>query len=235
MNFPKRSQAYPRACKLCWSPLGVWAGWYGWSGCGEHKFSYPYFSKCPGTRFASLSWPPSERRWAHGRVRTTLKSTQSSSYGSLGLWHTLGSHLHHIYGWEASWTTLVYTTHIHSTCTKVGSDAPQRRKRVREHRGSLGLLCSPSCPPINWAVYWGGEAGPGPSLALSAATGARWWFVMRAEAAAVECAAALTKRSALCAANAASIHLFGLYLGGGDDRRRLRGLKRPKRVVCRRH
>ena len=26
MFFPKRSQAYPIACGLCWSPLGGWAG-----------------------------------------------------------------------------------------------------------------------------------------------------------------------------------------------------------------
>ena len=52
MNFPKRSQAYPIACGPCWSPLGGWAGWYGWLGCGDHKFSCPYLSKCPGARFA---------------------------------------------------------------------------------------------------------------------------------------------------------------------------------------
>ena len=162
MKSRKRSQAYPIACGPCLTAPGGWAGWYGWLGCGEHKFLCPYLLKCPGTRFASLSCPPSERRWAHGRVRTTLKSTESSSYGSLGLWHTLGSQLHHIYGWEASWTTLVYTTHIHSTCTKVGSDAPCRRKRVRESRGSLGLLCSPTCSPIDHAVYGDEEGDPAP-------------------------------------------------------------------------
>ena len=166
MFFPKRSQAYPIACGLCWSPLGVWAGWYGWLGCRDHKFSCPYLSKCPGTRFASPSDPPPTADGAHGRVRTTLKSTESSAYGSLGPWHTLGSQFHHIHGWEASWTTLVYTTHIHSTCTKVSRYAPHGPKSVRERRGSLGLLCSPSCSPIDQAVCGGGEAAPAPSLSF---------------------------------------------------------------------
>ena len=166
MNFPKRSQAYPIACGPCLTAPGGWASWYGWLGCGEYKFLCPYLSKCPGTRFASLSWPPSERRWAHGRVRTTLKSTESSSYGSLGLWHTLGSQLHHIYGWEASWTTLVYTTHIHSTCIKVSRCAPHGPKGVRERRGSLALLCSPRYPPIDQAACGDEEATPAPSLSF---------------------------------------------------------------------
>ena len=100
---------------------------------------------------------------------------------------------------DESWTTSVYTTHIHSTCTKVGSDAPQRRKRVREHRGSLGLLCSPSCPLIDWAVYGSGEAGPGPSLALSAATGAQWRFVFRAAAAVWQSARRRSQSDPRCA------------------------------------
>ena len=113
----------------------------------------------------ALTWYPTDVG-TYGRVRTTLKSTESSSYGSLGLWHTLGSHLHHIYGWEASWTTLVYTTHIHSTCPKGGRCAPHGPKGVRERRGSLALLCSPSCPLINQAVCGDGEAAPAPSLSF---------------------------------------------------------------------
>ena len=150
-------------------------------------------------------------------MRTTLKSTESSTCGSLGPWHTLGSQLHHIHGWEASWTTLVYTTHIHSTCTKVGSDATHGPKSVRECRGSLGLLCSPSCSPISWVVNGGEEAGPASSLGLSAATGAQWWFVLRAAAAAAERAAVLANRTAILAANPAKCRKFGHHLGGGDD------------------
>ena len=73
----------------------------------------PYLSKCPGVRFAFPSDPPQAAHEARGRTCTTPWSTMSSAYGSLGPWHTLGSQLHHINGWEASWTTLVYTTHIH--------------------------------------------------------------------------------------------------------------------------
>ena len=150
MKSRKRSQAYPIACGPCLTAPGGWAGWYGWLGCGEHKFLCPYLLKCPGTRFASLSCPPSERRWAHGRVRTTLKSTESSSYGSLGLWHTLGSQLHHIYGWEASWTTLVYTTHVHSYMYKVGSEAHQALTDVAAPSSPTALpaLLSPPTPPV---------------------------------------------------------------------------------------
>ena len=92
------------------APTG-WAVWHGWLGCGEHKKLGPYLSKCPGTRFASPSEPPSAADGARGRVCTTLKSTESPACGSLGPWHTLGSQSYHIHGWEASWTTLVYTTH----------------------------------------------------------------------------------------------------------------------------
>ena len=106
-----------------------------------------------------------------GRMRTTLKSTVCSAYGSNDDWHTLGSHSGQIYGWEAPCTTLVYTTHIHSTCIEVGQDAPHRRKRVRNYRGSLGHLCSPSCFPIAHAVYGDGQAQPVPSLSFWSAPG----------------------------------------------------------------
>ena len=155
MIFLKRSQAYPiySLWAPCLMPLGGWAGCHGWLGCGEYKKLGLYLSKSPGTRFAFPSDPPSKADGARGRVRTALKSTVSSAYGSNDDWHTLGSQADQIYGWEAPYTTLVYTTHIHSTCIKVGRDAPHRRKRVREIRGSLGLLCSPSCPPIDQAVH----------------------------------------------------------------------------------
>ena len=79
-------------------------------------------------------------------MRTTLKSTESSAYGSLGPWHTLGSQLHHIYGWEASWTTLVYTTHIHSTCTKVGSD--RRHRGEKEYASVTASWASSALLPV---------------------------------------------------------------------------------------
>ena len=127
--------------------------------------------------------------------------------------------------------TLVYTTHIQSTCTKVGRHAPYRPKRVRKRRGSLGLLCPASHHPIDHAVCGGGDAGPVPSLTLSAATGAQWWFVLRAAAAAAEHAAVLANRTSLRAANPAKCRLFGYDLGGGDDWRRLRAFRRGGLVV----
>ena len=46
---------------------------------------------------------------AHSRVRTTLKSTVSSAYGSNDDWHSLGPKFDQIHGWEAPYTALLYT------------------------------------------------------------------------------------------------------------------------------
>jgi hypothetical protein len=211
------------------------AGWYGWLGCEKYKKLGPYLSKSPGTRFAFPSAPPSKADGARGRVRTALKSTVSSAYGSNDDWHTLGSQADQIYGWEAPYTTLVYTTHIHSTCIKVGRDAPHRRKRVRENRGSLGLPCSLCCPLIDHPVCVDRESDPAPFQSFWAAPGTQ----QRSQSSRLQLrptyAAALVDRTFLSAAKAASCRNFGLGLGGGDDWRRLRGLRGVGCVVCRRY
>jgi hypothetical protein len=73
--------------------------------------------------------------------------------------------------WESSQTTLVYYTYIHSTCTKVGSDAPHAHKGARDRRGSLTHCSSASPPPIDYPVSGGGEAANAASLSFWAASG----------------------------------------------------------------
>ena len=148
--------------------LPDWSGWLDWLAwlvrlwvARKNRSLSP--KKSRSTIRVSVGLPPAahvpRRTRAGGRTRTTPWSTVSSAYGSLGPWHTLGSQNGHMHGWEASWTTLVYT-YIHtSACTKVGSDAHQAHKEVREQRAFLGLLCSPSCPLIHQAACAGWEAG----------------------------------------------------------------------------
>ena len=55
-----------------------------------------------------------------GCVRTTLKSTVSSTYCFNDDCHLLGTQLDQIYGWEAPYTALLYTLlHVRAR-TKVG-------------------------------------------------------------------------------------------------------------------
>ena len=57
---------------------------------------------------------------AHSRVRTTLTSTVISAYGSNDDWHSLGTKLEQIHGWETPYTALLYTLlHVRAR-TKVG-------------------------------------------------------------------------------------------------------------------
>ena len=64
--------------------------------------------------------PPPTADGARGRVRTTLKSTVSSAYGSNDHWDSLGTQLDQIYSWEAPYTALLYTLlHVRAR-TKVG-------------------------------------------------------------------------------------------------------------------
>ena len=67
---------------------------------------------------------------------------------------------------------MVYTTHIQTTCTKVGQCAPYRRKRERERRGSLTTHCSATRLPFDQLVSGGVEAGPAASQSFKAACGA---------------------------------------------------------------
>ena len=115
----------------------------------------------------------------------------------------------------------MYITHIHSTCTKVGSDAHQAHKGGRGHRGSLALLCCPSCPPIHQVVRGGGEAGPAPSLSVWAASGVERPSRSAQPRLRPTRAAALIDRTALRAASAAESRVFGGDLGGGDGWRRV--------------
>ena len=142
-----------------------------------------------------------------------------------------------MYGWKASWTTLVYTTHIHSTCTKVGSDAS--RIGEKEYASIAAPLassaCSPSCPPIDWAVYGGGEAGPAPSQSFRSAPGTQ----QRSKSSRLRLRptyeSTLANRTAILAANPAKCRDFGHHLGGGDGWRRLPAFRGPNRVVFDRH
>ena len=63
----------------------------------------------------------------------------------------------------------VYYTHTFYMY-KVSQYAPHEPKRACERRGSLAILCSPSCPPMDQAICEGGEAGHVPSLSPSAAS-----------------------------------------------------------------
>ena len=85
---------------LLWVPRLV--GTLGWA-IGNTRFHVPSSQNIPEydpclRRTPHLS---GQRRWAHGRVCTTLQSTVSSAYGSIDHWHTLGSQADHIHGWEA--------------------------------------------------------------------------------------------------------------------------------------
>ena len=142
MFFPKRSQAYPIACGLCWSPLGGWASWYGWLGCGEHKKLGPHLSKCPD--------PPSAADGARGHVRTTLKSTVSSAHCSNDHWDSLVTQPDQIYSWEAPVTALLYTLLHMRARSKVGSEVQQAPSVAASSASPAALpaVLPPSGPPV---------------------------------------------------------------------------------------
>ena len=97
---------------------------------------------CPRVRFVFSSGTPSKADGARGRMRTALKSTVCSAYGSNDDCHTLGSHTGQIYGWEAPFTTLVYTTHIHSTCEYLHSTC----EYLQEYASTSARLPGPPLP-----------------------------------------------------------------------------------------
>ena len=77
------------------------------------------------SRFRSSPPPRATADGARGRVRTTLKSTVSSAYGSNDHWDSLVTQLDQIYSWEAPVTALLYTLlHVHAR-SKVGSEVQQ--------------------------------------------------------------------------------------------------------------
>ena len=117
----------------------------------------------------------------------------------------------------------VYYTHT-SACTKVGPDAHQAHKEVRERRAFLGLLCSLSCPPIDQVVRADGEAGPEPSLNFRAASEAeRRSRSVRLRLGPTH-AAALVNATALRGAMASTCRVFDCSLGAGDHWKGLRHL-----------
>ena len=118
----------------------------------------------------------------------------------------------------------MYTTHIHSTCTKVGRCAPHGPKGVREHRGSLALLCSPSCLPIDQVVRAGDEAAPAPSLSVWAASEAERRSRSARRLLRPTHAATLVNATVLGAAITSSCRVFDCTLGAGDHGKGLRHL-----------
>ena len=83
-------------------------------------------------------------------MRTTLKSTVSSVYGFNDDWHSLGTQLDQIYGWEAPYTAVLYTLlHVRAR-TKVGSEvqrAPSGAKSLVSPMAQPPVLL-PSAPPM---------------------------------------------------------------------------------------
>ena len=118
----------------------------------------------------------------------------------------------------------MYITHVHSTCTKVGSDAHQAHNGVRDCRGSLGFLCSPNCPPIHQVVRKGGETGPAPSLSVwSASEAERRSSSVRRRLQPTH-TATLVNATVLGAAITSSCRVFDYTLGAGDHGKGLRHL-----------
>ena len=118
----------------------------------------------------------------------------------------------------------MYTTHIHSTCTKVGRCAPHGPKGVREHRGSLALLCSPSCLPIDQVVRAGDEAAHAPSLSVWAASEAERRSRSARRLLRLTHAATLMNATVLGAATTSTCRVFDRSLATGDHWNGLRQL-----------
>ena len=127
----------------------------------------------------------------------------------------------------------MYTTHIHSTCTKVGSDAHQAHKGVREYRGSLGPLCSPSCPPIHQADRGGEEAGPAPSLSVWAASEAEQRSSSARRRLWPTHTATLVNATVLRGAITSTCRVFDCTFGAGDHWKGLRHLSPSASAVGR--
>ena len=92
------------------------------------------------------------------------------------------------------------------------------------HRGSLGLLCSPSRPPIHQVVHGGGEAGPAPSLSVWVASEAERRSRSARRRLRPTHAAALVIATVLRDATAAGCRVFDCSLGAGDHWKGLRHL-----------
>ena len=154
--------------------LPDWSGWLDWLAwlvrlwvTRKNRSLSP--KKSRSTIRVSVGLPPAahEGRWAH--AHHSMVHCELCLWLSRSLAHSRESN------WSYAWlgsimdNISVYYTHT-SACTKVGSDAHQAHKEVRERRGFLGLLCSPSCPPIDQIVRADDEAGPEPSLSFRAAS-----------------------------------------------------------------
>ena len=97
-DFPETVAALPYSL---WAlpDCSWWLGWLVWLVrlWGTQKTRSPSLKISRNTIRVFVVAPPTADG-AHGRVRTTLKSTVSSAYCSNDHWHTLGTQLDQIYG-----------------------------------------------------------------------------------------------------------------------------------------